>query len=328
LQFYWRKVGGKEFGKKCGTIVAMTNRFFVDRSVSRWDTDEVLLSGDEAHHFCKVMRGKVGDPLVLFDGTRRYAHGVVEAMLKEGVRIRITDTFADEVESPLRLTVAAALPKGDRQRFLIEKLAELGTARFVPVQMERSVARANDAVIQRLRRYVIEAAKQCGRNVLMEITHEVPMSRLSDFLAAETMHEDCKVPSPLWGEGQGEGEPLQKQHAALTLALSQRERGQLFATLQSSWETMPAETTTTAKFLLHPVALGNVGQTTPQKVLASAPLNIVILAGPEGSFTDQEVDLALRDGFVPLDLGKRILRTETACIAAAAIFLIAGEPRM
>ena len=247
----------------------MTNRFFVDHSVSRWDTDGVLLSGDEAHHFCKVMRGKVGDSLVLFDGTGPYSHGIVESIQKEEVRIRITDTFADTVESPLRLTVAAALPKGDRQRFLVEKLAELGTARFVPVQMERSVARANDAVIQRLRRYVIEAAKQCGRNVLMEITNEVPIQKLNDLFAAETP----------------------------------------------------------AKFLLHPVALGNVEQTTPREVLihvagTPVPSNIVILVGPEGSFTDHEVDTALHNSFVPLDLGKRILRTETACIAAAALFLM------
>jgi 16S rRNA (uracil1498-N3)-methyltransferase len=250
----------------------MSNRFFVDHSVSRWDADGVLLSGDEAHHFSKVMRGKVGDALILFDGTGKYAYGIAESIQKEGIRIRITETFADEVESPLRLTVAAALPKGDRQRFLIEKLAELGVARFVPVLMERSVARANDAVIQRLKRYVIEAAKQCGRNVLMEITDEVPIDKLNDLFAAETM----------------------------------------------------------TKFLLHPVALGSVGQTTPQQILAGVshlagtphlPEKIVVLAGPEGSFTDQEVEAALREGFRPLDLGKRILRTETACIAVAALFL-------
>ncbi|MDR0327672.1 MAG: 16S rRNA (uracil(1498)-N(3))-methyltransferase [Planctomycetaceae bacterium] len=247
----------------------MTNRFFVDHSVSRWDSGEALLSGDEAHHFCKVMRGKVGDSLVLFDGTGTYAHGIAEAVQTEGIRIRITGTFADEVESPLRLTVASALPKGDRQRFLIEKLAELGVARFVPVLMERSVARANGAVIQRLQRYVIEAAKQCGRNVLMEITEEVPIHKLNDLFASETI----------------------------------------------------------TKFLLHPVALGSVGQTTPRQVfshLAGTPLSstrIVVLAGPEGSFTDQEVEAMLYKGFQPFDLGKRILRTETACIAAAALLL-------
>ena len=248
----------------------MTNRFFVDRSVSRWNADGALLSGDEAHHFSKVMRGKVGDSLVLFDGTGTYAHGIVEAIQKDGIRIHVMETFADDIESPLRLTVASALPKGDRQRFLAEKLAELGVARFVPVLMERSVAKSNESVLQRLRRYVIEAAKQCGRNVLMEITNEVPIHKLNDFFAAETI----------------------------------------------------------MKFVLHPVSLGSVGQTTPQQVLVAprAPDKIAILTGPEGSFTDQEVEAVLRGGFQPLDLGKRILRTETACIAAAALFLtFAGE---
>jgi 16S rRNA U1498 N3-methylase RsmE len=89
---------------------------------------------------------------------------------------------------------------------------------------------------------------------------------------------------------------------------------------------------TTAKFLLHPITLGNVGQTTPHQYFAGSPSscagppsNIILLVGPEGSFTDQEVDFALRNGFVPLDLGKRILRTETACIAAAALFLIGSS---
>jgi len=242
----------------------MTNRFFVDRSVSRWDAHEALLSGDEVHHFSKVMRGKVGDSLVLFDGTGTYAHGIAESIKKEGVQVRIIDTFSDDIESPLCLTIASALPKGDRQRFLIEKLAELGVARFVPVRTERSVAQAQESTIQRLRRYVIEAAKQCGRNVLMEISGEVPINKLNDLFATEPI----------------------------------------------------------AKFLLHPVALGSVGQTTPRQILAETlPPKMVILAGPEGSFTDQEVEETLRLGFRPLDLGKRILRTETACIAAAALLL-------
>ena len=243
-------------------LMHMTNRFFIDSTISHWDADDVFIAGDEAHHFCKAMRGKVGDSLVLFDGTGPYSHGIVRSIQKEGIRVRITETFADDVESPLRLTVATPLPKGDRQRFLIEKLAELGVARFVPVQTERSVARANDAVIRRLRRYVIEAAKQCGRNVLMEILDEVPMGRLNNVLTAET-----------------------------------------------------------TKFLLHPIALGDVGQATARQMVTDIPRKMAILVGPEGSFTDQEVALALQDGFRPLDLGKRILRTETACMAAAALFL-------
>ena len=244
----------------------MPHRFFVDSTVSRWHADEVFLTGDEAHHFCKVMRGKVGDMLVLFDGTGIYAHGIAEVIQKDGVQVRIINTFTDNVESPIRLTVASAMPKGDRQRFLIEKLAELGVARFVPVQMKRSIAQANESAIQRFRRYVIESAKQCGRNILMEITDEVPISKLPSLFAEETF----------------------------------------------------------TKFILHPMALGSVGQTTYRHWFANDSLlsdNIVVLVGPEGSFTDGEVDEMLQSGFQALDLGKRILRTETACIAAAALFL-------
>jgi len=84
--------------------------------------------------------------------------------------------------------------------------------------------------------------------------------------------------------------------------------------------------TDVTKYILHPVALGNVGQTNARQVLAAPafPDKIALLVGPEGSFTDKEVAEALREGFVPLDLGKRILRTETACIAAAALLLTAA----
>jgi 16S rRNA (uracil1498-N3)-methyltransferase len=62
-----------------------------------------------------------------------------------------------------------ALPKGERQKWLVEKLTELGVARLVPLETERGVAEATPAARERLRRGVIEACKQCGRNRLMEI---------------------------------------------------------------------------------------------------------------------------------------------------------------
>jgi 16S rRNA (uracil1498-N3)-methyltransferase len=242
----------------------MSNRFFLDYAVSRLEAGEATLAGNEAHHFSKVMRGKVGDKIVLFDGTGHSYSGMVEAVRKNEVKVRLMETFCDTIESPLRLTVAAALPKGDRQHFLIEKLAELGVARFVPVLLERSVARSHSGMIDRFRRYVIEAAKQCGRNVLMEIADEVPIQNLNDIFVTGDI----------------------------------------------------------AKFLLHPASLGEAGQTTPKHILAERlPPQVAVLVGPEGSFTDQEVESALRFGFQPLDLGKRILRTETACIAAASLFL-------
>ncbi|MDR0520467.1 MAG: 16S rRNA (uracil(1498)-N(3))-methyltransferase [Planctomycetaceae bacterium] len=246
----------------------MSSRFFLDPKYSRLEQNHASLGGDEARHFTKVMRGKTGSEIILFDGTGFSYLGIVENIGKKEVNIRILHRLADETESPLRLTVAAALPKGDRQRFLIEKLAELGTARFLPVSMERSVARADNGTIDRFKRYVIEAAKQCGRNVLMEIAGEIPLQKLCREFGKEISEKSC------------------------------------------------------TKFILHPLSLGNIGQTSPKQIFAEPlPAEVMVLAGPEGSFTDHEIESAQQAGFRPLELGKRILRTETACVAAAAVFL-------
>ncbi|MDR3183300.1 MAG: 16S rRNA (uracil(1498)-N(3))-methyltransferase [Planctomycetaceae bacterium] len=242
----------------------MSGRFFLDSSESRRTAETAVLGGAEAHHFLRVMRGKTGETIELFDGTGFLYRGTVIETGKNEVRIKIAETLADTIESPVRLTVASALPKGDRQRFLVEKLAELGVARFIPVHLERSVARADDAVINRFRRCVIESAKQCGRNVLMEIGSEMPLVKLNDLLDREHF----------------------------------------------------------AKLVLHPVKLGSVGQTGMSAFIdGGVPQHLAVLVGPEGSFTDKEIAAALQFGFRPLDLGARILRTETACIAAAAAVL-------
>jgi 16S rRNA (uracil1498-N3)-methyltransferase len=65
--------------------------------------------------------------------------------------------------------VGVALPKGDRQRWLVEKLTELGVTELVPLATERGVAQPTTSALDRLRRGVVEACKQCGRNRLMQI---------------------------------------------------------------------------------------------------------------------------------------------------------------
>ena len=74
-------------------------------------------------------------------------------------------------ELPFGLTLGVALPKGDRQKWLVEKAVELGVTRIVPLRTERGVAQPVEQALARLRRSVIEASKQCGRNRLLQI-HE------------------------------------------------------------------------------------------------------------------------------------------------------------
>jgi 16S rRNA (uracil1498-N3)-methyltransferase len=70
--------------------------------------------------------------------------------------------------------LAVALPKGERQKWLVEKATELGVTCLVPLITERGVVQPAQAALERLRRTVVEASKQCGRNQLMEIGQPAP----------------------------------------------------------------------------------------------------------------------------------------------------------
>ena len=54
------------------------------------------------------------------------------------------------------------------------------------------------------------------------------------------------------------------------------------------------------------------------------PASILVLVGPEGDFSDQEIQQALGAGFVLVDLGQHVLRVDTAAISVAAYLMLAG----
>jgi 16S rRNA (uracil1498-N3)-methyltransferase len=146
-------------------LVVMSERYFVDQPLA---IGPVGLGGPEAHHLAIVCRLRSGDRVYLFNGDgHQYRATVVEAG-KRGVRLDIDAVEEPPRELGFRLEIAAPLPKGDRGQFLIEKLTELGVTEFVPLRTARSVVHPKD--IEKLRRHVIEASKQCGRNVLMRVS--------------------------------------------------------------------------------------------------------------------------------------------------------------
>lgn len=144
----------------------MSERFFVDSPIT---TEQAILRGPEAHHLLHVMRAKVGDEVALFDGSGSEFAARVLHLGKAQVELQVLSSTVVNRESAIELTLAVALPKGDRQRWLVEKAVELGVTRIVPLSTKRSVAEVSASVLDRLRRTVIEASKQCGRNRLMEI---------------------------------------------------------------------------------------------------------------------------------------------------------------
>ncbi len=164
----------------------MTSRYYVETPISG---PRAILTGSEAHHLTHVMRAAVGDRVTLFDGSGCEFTAEVDRLGRREAELTIVDRAEVDRELPLRITLAVALPKGDRQKWLVEKAVELGVTEIVPLVTERSVARPKEQSLARLCRAVVEASKQCGRNRLMQIE---PPKAWNDFVA-ETADIDCRL---------------------------------------------------------------------------------------------------------------------------------------
>ncbi len=159
----------------------MSRRFFVTTPV----TDNcVQLAASERQHLVQALRGQEGDQVVLFDGSGSEYTARVVRISRSNVDLEVLARHDVDRELGVPITLGVALPKGDRQRWLVEKAVELGVARLVPLATERGVAQPVPRAIERLTRYAIEAAKQCGRNRLMQIGS--PIAAVDYFQQAPT----------------------------------------------------------------------------------------------------------------------------------------------
>lgn len=157
-------------------------RFFCNRPMRVGASVE--LPQEVAHHALRVLRLRLGATIMLFDGSG----GEYRACLLDGGRratVQIESFDPVERESPLAVTLAQALPSGDKMDWIIEKAVELGVSAIVPLIAERSVVRlAGERAEKRtahLRGVARAACGQCGRNIVPAVEAIVS---LSEFLAA------------------------------------------------------------------------------------------------------------------------------------------------
>jgi 16S rRNA (uracil1498-N3)-methyltransferase len=149
-----------------GTRSAVPERFYAEEPVVG---SEVWLRGAEAHHLLHVMRARAGSEVLVFDGSGYEYRCVVREAGRSEARLEVVEQRMVHREPPLELHVAAALPKGERQAWLVEKLSELGAARLIPIETVHGVVVPGPQTVARLRRIAVQAAKQCGRTRLLEI---------------------------------------------------------------------------------------------------------------------------------------------------------------
>jgi 16S rRNA (uracil1498-N3)-methyltransferase len=222
----------------------------------------VRLSADETYHFVKVLRLRPGDEVNIFDGRGREYNCRLLAIKDGSAQLEITEEVSGRVESPLRLTLAQALAKGEKFDLIVQKATELGVSRIVPLATDHTDVklkedrRANR--LERWRRISLEALKQCGRRRLVEITAPMTVAELLAGLAT------------------GKGPVLQFS-----------ERGG-----------------------------AGVGDALKGTAIGSP---VTVMIGPEGGWSDAELDLLRAHGAKAVTLGPRTLRTETAAIVAVAL---------
>lgn len=217
----------------------------------------VALDDNAFAHAVRVLRLKPDAPLILFNGRGGAFAATLTEIGKRHATAQITAALPGEVESPLTMTLAQGVSRGDNMDYTVQKAVELGVAVIQPLFTERGGVDLSgerlERKVQHWRGIVIGACEQCGRNQLPELRE--PLS-LAGWL------------------GQGAEPGL--------------------------------------RLLLDPVA---------EQGLRSLDLSsalITLLIGPEGGLSPAEISQAHRAGFSGVRLGPRILRTETAGVAALA----------
>jgi 16S rRNA (uracil1498-N3)-methyltransferase len=214
----------------------------------------VDLPGEPAAHLGRVLRLGPGAEIMLFNGEGGEWRATIEILDRERVGVRVGRHRRADRESPLDLTLAQGISRGERMDYTLQKAVELGVSRIVPIASERSVVRLSADRGERRREHwakvVQGASEQCGRT---RVPRLLPVTTLDEWLSGA-------VPG-------------------LKLLLICKE------------------------------GACRLSELTPDP-------SITLLIGPEGGFAAEEASAALRAGYQALRLGPRILRTETAALAA------------
>ncbi len=158
------------------------------------DADRVPIADDVAHHLRRVLRVRGGDTVSVTDGSGRWRICAVRLVGDEVELEATTDVVDDGVPNP-PLTIATAIPKGDRVDWLVQKVPECGADRIVFLDCSRSVVRWNDErrtkQLARLQRIADEATRQSRRVVRTTV---VGVHSAADVLPGAAIAEFGGVP--------------------------------------------------------------------------------------------------------------------------------------
>lgn len=257
-------------------------RFFVPADALGAET--VAIVGDDAGHIARVLRMGPGDTVIaIAPGGEEYEVEISEAAPGR-VAGRILRRVDRRVEPSVRVTLVQGLPKGDKMELIIQKCTELGVFRIIPAGTERSIVRLDSKKAEGRRERWQKIAREAAEQSGRTAVPEV--AGVTDLAGALRMFAGAHCgPGPHRGPGDGTG-----GQGARPLGLI-------------PWEE--------EKSLGLKTALRRTGRVS----------DVWLFIGPEGGFSPQEARSAREAGIIPVTLGPRILRTETAGMVALTMVL-------
>ncbi len=260
------------------------------------------LDEDESVHCVKVLRHREGDDVHVIDGEGTlYNCRLLDASPK-AAEAEIISVEPDWGSHPYFLQMAVCPTKNaDRYEWFAEKATELGVDVITPTigdHSERKIFKTD-----RLKRILLSASKQSLKGAVPQV--DEPVS-LSDFIRSFADAAGIKLIACCY---EGEEKRISIDDALKAFDGSENEwqedgKRNVSAKPACQWSGRLPDTT------FHgPDTVGQTEQNKPR---------IVVLIGPEGDFSREEVELAIKCGFKPVHLGPSRLRTETAALAAVA----------
>jgi 16S rRNA (uracil1498-N3)-methyltransferase len=248
--------------------------------------DALRIEGREAHHALHVLRVKRGESVVVLDGAGHEFHCEIADASREAVMmcVRQKDSLPPP---PCQITLWQAVPKGKIIESIIQKSAELGAHRIVPLLTERVVTHLDEKERahkrEKWQRVAIEAIKQCGAAWLPEIATPTTIAEVLNQ-KTETGSESAPGSSP---------SAFSLQPSAFDLSL--------VGSLQAGRR--------------HPRACFQEFQAQHGRL----PQSVAVWIGPEGDFTPDELKIIQASGALPISLGCLVLRVETAATYCLSI---------
>jgi 16S rRNA (uracil1498-N3)-methyltransferase len=166
-----------------------------------------LLDKDEAHHAIKVLRVKIGEEIMISDGSGNWVSGPIEELGKKTLLIKVSNQGQKKLNKP-ELVIVQAITKSDRNKEMLELITVAGVDRIIPWQSDRSISKWQSDSADKWESTIKESCKQARRVVMPKLSKSINSKQLAEELisvpfsiifheAASTNFSDVNVPSDI-----------------------------------------------------------------------------------------------------------------------------------